>query len=113
LAPQTYVSEQKALIEKMDALGATDPQTPWVLYRSTHCMHRRGDGPEIDRAVSDYVNETGRLVLGPDLSSFDDEFRRDGCHLNSRGRDRLVAETVATLVAHNLVSRRGLQSANP
>ncbi len=112
-APKTYVSEQQALIDKMDALGATDPETPWVIYRSTQCMHQRSNGPDIDRAVSDYVIEKGgRLVLGPNVSSFDDEFRRDGCHMNARGRDRLVGETVATLIARNLVSPRALQSVN-
>ena len=113
LAPEEYVREQQALIKKLDATGATDVQTPWVIYRSTHCMHRRSNGPDIDRAVTEYVRQAGgRIVLGPDVSSFDDRFRRDGCHLNTRGRDRLVAESIATLIGSRLIVPSDMHSSD-
>jgi hypothetical protein len=104
LDPATYAREQEALITKLDSSGATDPKTKWVIYRSTQCMHRPGNGPAIELALSKLASKDDRIVLGPEVSGYDDSFRRDGCHLNTRGRDRLVNDSLSTLIESKLVS---------
>lgn len=99
LAPDVYAHEQRALIDKLDDLGATDSRTRWVLYRSTHCSKRTGNGPAIEHAIAELARQEGdRIVLGPNVTGYDDSFRRDGCHLNTRGRDRLVDESLPILI---------------
>jgi hypothetical protein len=40
------------------------------------------------------------VIPGPHASALDDTHRRDGCHFNTRGRDRLVSETIKVLEPH-------------
>jgi hypothetical protein len=58
-------------------------------------MERRGNGPEIDAAVTALAARSNRVVLGPNASALGPEMRHDGCHFNAAGRDALVAETLA------------------
>jgi len=37
------------------------------------------------------------IHLGPSLTAFSDELRRDKCHLNATGRDQLVEDTLQFL----------------
>jgi Carbohydrate esterase, sialic acid-specific acetylesterase len=102
--PESYTRDQQALIERLDALGATNPETKWVIYRSTHCTDRSNNGSAIERAISELASkESNRIVLGPRLTGYDDNLRRDGCHLNARGRDRLVNDTLSSLIGSKLV----------
>lgn len=97
IEPQTYVAQQKALIDRFakDALATSD--TRWMLYRSTRCKHRRGNGPDIDQALTAFARGTKNVIAGPVVSAFDDSYRRDQCHLNTVGRDRLVRESMDIL----------------
>jgi hypothetical protein len=92
--PATFVAQLQALIAGLDP--ATGP-VPWLVYRSTHCMERRGNGPEIDAAVTALARGTNRMVLGPNASVLGPEMRHDGCHFNAAGREALVAETLGIL----------------
>ncbi|MFC3441145.1 sialate O-acetylesterase [Sphingobium rhizovicinum] len=95
--PNLYVNQQKALIDRLDQTGLIDRATPWLLYRSTRCMHRRNNGPDIDAAMTRFTHGSPRFLTGPLVSAYDDSYRRDTCHLNRRGRDRLVADTMQVL----------------
>ena len=92
--PGLFVTELQALITRFDP--ATGP-IPWLVYRSTHCMERRGNGPEIDAAVTALAQRSGRVMLGPNASALGPEMRHDGCHFNTAGRDALVAETLVIM----------------
>lgn len=105
--PATYVEQQRAIIEKMAAAGATDAQTPWVVFFSTRCLHRPNNGPEIEKALTEESLRPGsRVIIGPNVTAFDDDFRHDTCHLNERGRDRLAAETLDVLTSKGLIRQR-------
>lgn len=116
LDPTTYAREQEALITKLAASGATNSKTKWVIYRSTHCTNRPDNGPAIELALSKLASKDGRIVLGPEVTGYDDSFRHDGCHLNTRGRDRLVNDTLSTLIGSKLLSplvEQSIRSSNP
>ena len=104
LDPTTYAREQEALITKLDSWGATNSNTKWVIYRSTHCTNRPNNGPAIELSLSKLASKDDRIVLGPEVTGYEDSFRRDGCHLNTRGRDRLVNDSLSTLIGSRLVS---------
>jgi hypothetical protein len=102
--PATYVDQQRAIIERMAAAGATDARTPWVVFLSTRCLHRPNNGPEIEKALKEESRQSGSsVVIGPNVTSYDDDFRRDTCHLNERGRDRLASETLDFLTSKKLL----------
>jgi hypothetical protein len=104
LDPTTYAREQEALITKLHSSGATNSKTKWVIYRSTHCTNRPNNGPAIELALSKLASKDDRIVLGPEVTDYDDNFRHDGCHLNTRGRDRLVNDSLSTIIGSKLVS---------
>ncbi|MFZ4746172.1 MAG: sialate O-acetylesterase [Sphingomonas sp.] len=97
LDPALYVRQMQELVAHFDAEGATLTATPWIVFRSTHCMQRRSNGPAIDKAIADWAAQSDRIVLGPLASALDDSKRRDGCHFNGAGRDVLVADTLAIM----------------
>lgn len=98
LPPQAFVDQLQALAGRFDADGSVGKAVPWVIYRSTRCMHRRNNGPAIDRAVASLAARSPRFVLGPDASSLGEGMRRDQCHFNGRGRDALTAEVLPVLL---------------
>jgi hypothetical protein len=104
LAPSLYVAQMRDVIARFDASGAVPPGTPWVIYRSTRCKDRRGNGPDIDRAIAVWATGSNRIILGPLASALDDDYRRDGCHFNGRGRQALIAETMA-IIGPRLMAR--------
>jgi hypothetical protein len=116
LDPATYAREQEALVTKLDSSGATNSNTKWVIYRSTHCTNRPDNGPAIELSLSTLASKDDRIVLGPEVTAYDDSFRRDGCHLNTRGRDRLVVDSLSTLIGSKLAAplvEQSIRSSNP
>lgn len=99
LAPVTYVAQMEALIAAFDAAGAVPPGTPWLVYRSTRCMERPGNGPAIDAALAGLAARSERVILGPLASRLGPEARYDGCHFNGQGRARLIEATMAIIEA--------------
>jgi hypothetical protein len=99
LPPATFVAQLQALIARFDADGSIGKNVPWVIYRSTHCLERRNNGPEIDRAVTAFAATSDRIILGPNGSALGNDKRRDGCHFNGKGRDALTAEVLPLLLA--------------
>lgn len=97
LPPADYVAQMRDLVARFDASGAVPAGVPWVVYRSTKCMARPGNGPAIDRAVADWATGSDRIILGPLASALGAAARRDGCHFNARGRRALIDATMATL----------------
>lgn len=97
IAPATYITQQRTLIDRFVKSGLTTNNTRWIIYRSTRCKHRRGNGPDIDRAMTEFAAHSANIVAGPIVSNFDDRYRHDQCHLNTLGRDRLVRESMDTL----------------
>jgi len=89
-----FVTQLQTLITRFDV--ATGP-IPWLVYRSTRCKDRRGNGPEIDAAVAAMAQRSNRVILGPNASALGPDMRHDGCHFNSAGRDALVSETLAIM----------------
>ncbi len=98
LDPARYVDEMRQLVDRFDASGVFAKDVPWIVFRSTHCMHRRGNGPAIDAAVTAWALHYPRIVLGPLASALGDDMRRDGCHFNGAGRDALVRATLPIFV---------------
>ena len=97
LPPAEFTSQINQLIARFDAVGLVPKTAPWVVYRSTHCLQRRGNGPEIDAAVAALAARSDRIILGPAASDLDDDHRRDGCHFNALGREALTADVLAIL----------------
>jgi hypothetical protein len=97
IEPDLYVRQMRELIDRLESRGGIAPR--WVLFRSTRCMNRPNNGPEIDRALTAFVDEsaTDPIIAGPMASDLDDSFRWDTCHFNNLGRDRLVQETMAII----------------
>ncbi len=100
LAPSLYVAQMRAVVARFDASGALPPGTPWLVYRSTRCKDRRGNGPDIDRAIAAWATGSNRIILGPLASALGTAQRWDGCHFNGRGRRALIAETMAIIGPH-------------
>ncbi len=98
LDPQQYVDEMRQLVDHLDASGVLAKDVPWIVFRSTRCKHRRGNGPAIDAAVTAWALRYQRIVLGPLASALGDDMRRDECHFNGAGRDALVRATVPIFV---------------
>jgi hypothetical protein len=97
--PDLYVQQMRDLMDRFRAGAHLSPQARWVLFRSTRCMNRPNNGPEIDRALTAFIDEssTDPVIGGPMASELDDSYRWDTCHFNNRGRDRLVQETMAII----------------
>ncbi len=95
--PARFVADLQRLIGRFDASGLLPPGAPWLVYRSTHCMHRPGNGPAIDAAVTAFAASDKRVLPGPEASDLGDAMRRDGCHFNGAGRAVLTAEAIADL----------------
>lgn len=92
--PALFVDQFRRLIPQLDTATG---RVPWLIYRSTRCTERRGNGPAIDAAVTAFATTSDRIILGPDASALGPEKRRDGCHFNAAGRAALVTETVAII----------------
>ena len=70
----------------------------WVFFRSTRCLDRPNNGPELEAAMAALAAPKDDAIhLGPSLTTFSDELRRDKCHLNAAGRDQLVEDTLQFL----------------
>ena len=107
--PALFVDQLRRLMPRLDAATG---RVPWLVYRSTRCTIRRGNGPAIDAAVTAFAATSDRAILGPDASALGPDKRRDGCHFNAAGRDLLVAETVA-IIGPRLQARRAFRPAMP
>ncbi len=101
--PEAFKNDFESLIGKVDSVIAKGgAAADWVLYRSSYCKGRENNGPELEAAIAQLTEEKGdRLYLGPTLTPYDDTYRWDGCHLNRKGRDRLIEDTMAFLEANN------------
>jgi hypothetical protein len=97
LPPAEFTRQIEALIAKTDGTGLVPKRAPWVVYRSTYCLDRRGNGPDIDAAVTALAAGSDRIILGPAASDLDDSQRRDGCHFNALGRETLTADVMAIM----------------
>jgi hypothetical protein len=99
IKPSLYVDQMRELIRRF---GQESPSghAKWVLYRSTRCGERPNNGADMERALTEFTDESSndRIHAGPRASSLDNRFRRDQCHFNSRGRDWLVDETMKVIV---------------
>jgi len=97
--PALYVQQMRTVVQRFEEAGATAPGTRWILFRSTRCKVRPNNGPDIERALTAYTEESSSdaIIAGPQASVVDDLYRRDQCHFNNRGRDRLVNETLQIL----------------
>jgi hypothetical protein len=100
--PQTYVEQMRALIGRFEAAGAVAPHTKWVVYRSTRCLQRPNNGPDIEHALTQWADasHSDPVISGPRASELGDAHRRDGCHFNTLGRDELVSETIKVMEPH-------------
>lgn len=100
--PREYVEQMEALIDRFEHAGAVAPHTKWVVYRSTRCLERPNNGAEIERALTAWADAShgDAVISGPHASALDDEHRRDGCHFNTLGRDKLVSETMKVMEPH-------------
>lgn len=101
--PDAFRQDFEELIGSIDLTIGERGSTPnWVLYRSSYCMGRDNNGPKLEAALASLTNERAdRLHLGPSLTAYDNTHRRDGCHLNRKGRDKLIKETMAFLDANS------------
>lgn len=97
LDPALYVAQMRELVDRFDKAAVLPAGTPWVVYRSTRCKDRRGNGPDIDRAIATWAGQSNRIILGPLASALDSAKRWDGCHFNGAGRAALVAETLGIM----------------
>jgi len=100
--PAEYIGQMEALMARFETAGAVAPHTKWVVYRSTRCLERPNNGAEIEQALTAWADasHSDTVISGPRASSLDDAHRRDGCHLNTRGRDKLVSETMKVMEPH-------------
>lgn len=98
IEPSLYVDQMRKLVSRFDKEGPAG-QAKWVLYRSTRCKERPNNGPDLERALTAFAGKfpDDRIFIGPHASRLDNRFRRDQCHFNSRGRDRLVDETMKVI----------------
>jgi hypothetical protein len=109
--PQLYVEQMRQLVDRFDASGVFPADTPWIVFRSTRCKHRPGNGPEIDAAVTRWALHFPRIVLGPLASALGDDMRRDQCHFNGAGRAELIRETLPIFAAEAAVRPAGARKA--
>lgn len=97
--PNEYVSEMRRLVDHFDASGVFRKDTPWIVFRSAGCKHRRGIELETDAEVVAWALHFSRIVLGPVASSKGSEMRRDQCRFNGAGRAALIRATVPIFVS--------------
>ncbi|HSJ78083.1 MAG TPA: sialate O-acetylesterase, partial [Erythrobacter sp.] len=92
------------LIETESAMAAYGAS--WVFYRSTYCQGRETNGPDLEAALAKVSRrESGKVYIGPSLTDLSDTYRRDGCHLNNAGRDRIAEESAVFILKNSILSR--------
>jgi len=82
-------------------LLALMPKSRLYLFGASKCIgaNRANGVPEVvavQRAVAD-AND--RIMRGMDTDQLDNDFRKDGCHFNSLGRDAIARQVVADIAA--------------
>jgi hypothetical protein len=111
---------QSAHAERLDKLLALlltriipAPEARLVLYRASVCIGSRSSGnAELVAAQTEMASRHARVILGPNTDRLGTRSRFDGCHLNSRGRDEIVAATMKIL-RQDVEPIRGRLTAEP
>lgn len=97
--PRRYLADQRKLIAAIEGSVPGGAPLDWIIPLNTRCDNRDGNGVEIEQVLAAYTDRAGdRVHTGPRLNGYGPELRRDSCHLNSRGRDRLAEELAARLL---------------
>lgn len=102
---QQDLGQVMRLIEGESGMAADG--TSWVLYRSTRCKARESNGDLIEQSLAKLSGSgtaAGKVYLGPSLTQLSDTERRDGCHLNSAGRDRIARETADLMMKESILT---------
>lgn len=103
------VNFQEDLTRLSDKLLATAPAAKMYLFRTSRCDSpgRPGTSPYIRAAQTAVAKANPRIVAGTNTDQFGADFRRDGCHFNSRGRAAVNAVTVPDLANRIRTSSQG------
>lgn len=102
--PAQFEQDLRQLMRLIESEGAMAADgASWVFYRSTYCQGRETNGVQLEAALAKLSRqESGKVYLGPSLTELSDAYRRDRCHLNNAGRDR-VAEVTADFILKNSI----------
>jgi hypothetical protein len=96
--PDVYVAQLNSLINRFNTDSNLGHDVRWIIYRSTNCSKLRNTGSEIDKAVENFVANSPQIILGPNASALGDNYRRDGCHFNAKGRKILNDQAVPIIL---------------
>ncbi len=97
--PDRYLADQKKVIAGIESAVSGKAALDWVIPLNTVCDGWIGNGPAIERKLSEFTSLPGdRVHLGPRMSDYGPELYRDDCHLNLAGRNRLARDLLSTLL---------------
>lgn len=74
------------------------PEARLIVYRTSLCHATPRGNPALREAQTRVAGADPRLVIGPDTDRWGARHRADGCHFNARGRNDVVADSLAVLL---------------
>lgn len=77
----------------------------WLVFQASRCGAASTVSEAIRSAQRAVATPERGVYPGPDTDALGDDWRTDGCHFNSVGRERIVAQMVELIVAGGLLSR--------
>jgi len=97
--PTQFGKDLLALIHLIEIEAQLKSNPPhWLLFLSTKCLDRPNNGPALEQQILQLAaDRDDNIYTGPSLTDLPQTARRDGCHLNSDGRDKVTDRTIMAL----------------
>ena len=99
-----YAARLEAVVARINAgiasASTTDtppPRPAWIITQTSRCWGAASRSEAVRAAQRTVAARIPDGHAGPDTDALDETFRRDGCHFNENGRDRIASQLAAQI----------------